>query len=123
MKKPLQKLTRHDDVFQFFLKRSLLVVLIAATFALVWGQNVRGHADLLLVPLIVCGAGGRLVLLRLKPKTLHFYGTRLQLMPEGYAESDALLTEMEIPYYEHIANKHKQTSERTADRKQAQLTI
>jgi hypothetical protein len=122
MKKPLQKLTRYDDVFQFFLIFSLLPLLLLTLLALAWRQPVWSHAAFVLLLLILGDAGGRLAFLRRKPKVLPC-ATRLASWPESYAEIDALLTEMEIPYYEHIANKQRQTSKGTADREQAKLTI
>src|SRR5208283_523930 len=100
MKKPLQKLARYDDVFRFFLKCSPLVLLWAAIPALVWGQNIWRDAAALLLLLIVCGTGARLAFLRSRPKVLLCKGAHLKPAHESYAEIDALLTEMEIPYYE-----------------------
>ena len=46
---------------------------------------------------------GLLALVRRKPEACPRYGARMRPSLEGYAASDALLTEMEVPYYENLA--------------------
>jgi hypothetical protein len=42
-------------------------------------------------------------LLRPKLEAFPRYAVKMTPSLEGYAESDALLTEMEVPYYENLA--------------------
>ena len=44
-----------------------------------------------------------LALLRPKLEAFPRYAVKMTPSLEGYAESDALLTEMEVPYYENLA--------------------
>jgi hypothetical protein len=110
MKKPLPKLTWHDDIFHLFLKCSLWALLLIAVSALVWGQRFREGTALLLLVLMVGGAAGYLALLRRKPTVFHRKRAHLAPRRESYAEIDALLTEMEIPHYENRATKPTKTT-------------